>query len=468
MSLYPDQLKAGEDFEHWLNNTTIPTCGLWASAGFGKSYSMQYMVDEVIIKNSNYNPIIASMTHSAVAVLSEFVGREVRTLHSVMGWIPYVDKETGEEGLSTPRMRDRNAEPRLTRNDILIIDEGGLVGHGEMKLLLEEIELTGCRVMFVGDNKQCYPVTKENEKLCVPAYDWVETHGSIFELTEPKRTTDGDMIYMLALKYRASVDGADQPKLQTALNPDGKTGVRVVDDLEDIAVPAFKAGIRDNNVRSIKCLCFTNKRALTLNRKIRKRVMGFKSAIPTIGEEMVANTTISEAAGDNILIRNNELLVVKDVEPTTSHGLEGAFIQFQRTKPIIVNIDGIDQEVYPDVEEIVFVPATPAKLIDRMKKLSSDAKAFKANGFDEDARKAWKSFFSLKEGCADIRFTYAMTINKAQGVTLRHALIDMNDISICQDNGQMSRYAYTAVTRATHNVTIEGELDQNVYFGGSI
>lgn len=468
MGLYADQIKAGEEFEHWLNNTKVRTAGLWASAGFGKSYSMQHFIDEIIVKNSNYNPIVCSMTHSAVAVLSDFVGREVRTLHSVMGWIPYVDKETGEEGLSTPRMRDRNAEPNLRSDDLLIIDEGGLVGHRELQLLLEELELTGARVLFVGDHKQCYPVTKDDEKLCVPAHDYTTAYGHVFELTEPKRTTDGDTIYKLALAYRAAVDGAKQPKLKTLLNPDGKTGVRLVDDLEEIAVPAFKAGIRDGDVHKIKCLCFTNKRALTLNRKIRKRVMGYGDNIPRVGEEMVANTSISESAGDNILIRNNEKLIVKEVEATTSHGLEGAFIQFTRAEPVSVEIDGVTQLEYRDVEEVVFVPATPAKLIDRLKKLSNDAKAFKANGFEEDSRKAWRAFFSLKEGCADIRFTYAMTINKAQGVTLKHALIDMDDISICQDNGQMSRYAYTAVTRATHYVTIEGELDQNEYFGLSI
>lgn len=460
MSLYPDQLKAAEEFEYWLNSTSVQTCGLWASAGFGKSYSMQHMVNEVILKNSNYNPIICSLTHSACAVLSEFVGRDVATLHSTMGWIPYTDKETGEEGLSTPRMRDRGVEPRFRREDILLVDEGGLVGHTELRLLLEELSLTGARVMFIGDHKQCYPVTKEDEKLCIPAHDYTTQRGSVFELTIPKRTTDDDIIYKLALKYRQSVDGAPQPKLVTALNKDGRTGVRVVEDLEDIAVPAFRAGLRDGDIRKIKCLCFTNKRALTLNRKIRKRVMGRKSPIPVVGEEMVANTSIQSIDGD-LLVKNNELLIVKSVEPTTSHGLEGSFIQFTRATPVI-DMDG--NEEYPDVAEIVFVPATPQKLLDRLKKLSTEAKAFKANGFDADARKNWKAFFSLKEGCADIRFTYAMTINKAQGVTLKHALIDMGDISICQDPGQASRYAYTAVTRATHYVTIEGELDTKTYF----
>lgn len=444
MKLFDDQLLVAEQFDEWLNNTTETTAGLFASAGFGKSFMSKYMIDEVIIKNSNYNPILTSMTHSAVEVLHDFTGLTVTTLHSLMGWIPYVDKETGEEGLSTPHMRDKSYEDKLEATDLLIVDEAGLMGHDELKLLLEVCQRTGCRVLFVGDYKQCFPVVKEGQKLCVPAYEYTRSHGTWFQLTIPKRVDEGDMIYKLSLSYRAAVDGAKQPNLVTALNEGSNKGVRVVDDIEELAYRAFAAGIRDGNTRNIKVLAYTNKRCLTLNRKIRKKIMGHKDPTPVVGEEMVANTAITDVAGD-VIIRNNALLTVTGVEKTTSHGLDGAFMQFN------------DRDGDP-IEEIIFVPSTPQKLLDRLKKLSNDAKAFKANGFEEESRAAWRSFFSLKEGCADIRYTYAMTVNKAQGITLKHALVDLCDMDGCRDYEQKTRMAYTAVTRATDFVTIEGEL----------
>lgn len=457
--LKPDQLEAAEKFENWLNNSNETVCGLFASAGFGKSWCTKYLVLEIIIKNSNYIPILTSMTHSAVAVLSEFVGQGVSTCHSIMGWIPYVDKDTGEEGISTPTMRDHNAEPRLPSNAVMIVDEAGLLGHTEMRLLVEEAQKTGARILLIGDHKQCFPVFKEGEKECIPSHDYTINHGTLLELTIPKRVDEDDMIYKLSVRAREAVDGAPHPKPITALNTDGsKKGVRHVEDIEEIAYAAFRAGIRDNNTRNIKVLTFTNKRSLTLNRKIRKNVLGIKGLCPKVGEEMVANTTIQNSTGDTCLIKNNELVVVKSVEETTSYGLEGAFIQFTR-------IDDIGEEV--DVEEVVFVPASPAKLLTRLKKLSNDAKAYKANGFDQDASLAWRTFFSLKEGCADIRFTYAMTINKSQGVTLKHALVDLWDIDTCRSKEQKARLAYTAYTRPTHFLTIEGELDAkpNIQFG---
>lgn len=445
MGLYQDQIEASDKFEDWLVNTDETCAGLWASAGFGKSYLAKHLVDKIIL-NTNYIPVVTSMTHSAVEVLEDFLGMSVSTLHSAMGWIPKINKDTGEEYLSTPRMRSKNAEPRVWSNNIVIVDEAGFMGHRELELLLIEVRAAGARLLFIGDNKQCFPVTKNGERLCIPAYEVTDCY---LKLTMPKRVNKEDMIYKLSLKFREAVDGAKQPELKTALNDDdsGK-GVRYVDDIEEYAYYAFKAGIRDGNTRNIKVLAFTNKRCLTLNRKIRKRVMGYESTTPVVGEEMVANTAIQTSTGDNILIYNNQKVIVKEVEETESFGLKGAFVLF-------TNLIG---EV---LEEVVFVPGSPGSLLDRLKKLAREAKDLKSKGYTEESRKKWRNFFSLKEGCADIRFTYAMTVNKAQGTTLKHVLVDLNNMNMCRDREQKTRLAYTAITRATDYVTIEGSLSES-------
>lgn len=440
MPLFQDQIDASDKFLDWLNNTEETFAGLWASAGYGKSYTVKHLI-EVILKETNLKPAVASMTHSAVEVLSNFTGMEVVTMHSLMGWIPYVDKDTGEEGLSTPQQRKPTADHKLTSNMIVIVDEAGLLGKLELELLKAECATTGARVLFVGDHKQCFPVMKDDDELCVPAYNATQC---MLELTVPKRTDKDNTIFKLSEAYRRTVDGGRQPKLRTLLNPDNKTGVRYVEDLEEVAYKAFAAGKRDGDIEKIKVLAFTNSRCLTLNRKIRKNVLGIKDSLPRIGEEMVANTAIENSVGDQVIIKNNERVTVKGVEPTVSYGLDGAFISFTK-------LDG------DDVEEAVFVPANPSKLLRRLKELSSQAKQISKQD-PQEAKKLWRSFYSLKDSVSDIRFTYAMTINKAQGVTLKHALVDLNDISICQNREQAARLAYTAVTRATTYVTLEGSL----------
>ena len=444
-TLYPDQLLAAEKCEDWLNNTLITCAGLWASAGYGKSYTTSYLIEEVILKNTNYVPVLTSMTHSAVGVLAGFTGREVTTLHSFMKWIPQKDKETGEEYISTPLMRDKNAEDILKKGMILIVDEAGMLGHTEDKLLMDEARRCGARILKIGDHKQCFPIFKEGEEECVPAYKSTQLY---LHLTEPKRVDKSDMIYKLSTKARLCVDGAPQPELKTALNPDGSgKGVRHVDDIEEMAYTAFRAGIRDGNTRNIKVLAFTNIRCLNLNRKIRKKVMGYKDPTPVVGEEMIANTSITKSSDSNeVLIRNNQLVIVKEVEKTESYGMPGAFILFE-------DLDG------NELEEIVFVPDSPAKLHERLKKMSAEARGLKGNGFDSEASLIWRAFYSLKESVADIRFTYAVTVNKAQGCTLKHALVDLVDINTCQSKEQKARLTYTAYTRPTDFLTIEGNLD---------
>tara|TARA_R110000737_G_scaffold12669_6_gene28589 strand:- start:331 stop:1716 length:1386 start_codon:yes stop_codon:yes gene_type:complete len=452
--LYPDQVLVAEQFEAWLNGKPELSAGLWASAGFGKSYSAKFLIDEVIIKQSNYSPVITSMTHSAVEVLEGFIGRPVTTLHALMGWVPQINKETGEEYVSTPKMRDKSAKPKLHNGMVVIVDEAGLMGHEECRLLEQEASEANARILYIGDHKQCFPVIKEGEEMCIPAY---RSTGTYLKLTIPKRVNTGDAIYALSMAYRKTVDGFRQPKLRTVLSPGSRKGVTVSDDIEENAIEAFKSAIQNGTSKQVKVLAFTNKRCLNLNRKIRKKVLGLSTSTPLVGEEMVANAGVSNMLGDNVLLKNNQKVVVKEVEPTETHGLKGAYVLF---------IDELGQTL----PERVFVPESPQKLTDRLKMIANIAKEYsltatatkdqgEAEQFRLAAKQEWRSFFALKEACADIRFTYAMTVNKSQGTTLKHVLVDLYDINGCRDKEQAARLAYTAVTRATDNVTIEGELD---------
>ena len=442
--LYEDQLEAARKAEDWLNNDNTLSCGLWASAGFGKSWMTKHLIEEVVLGNSNYIPLLTSMTHSAVDVLKDFTGMDVTTLHSLMGWVPMVNRDTGEEYLSTPESRkdSKRVEP-LNSQTLLIIDEAGLMGSEQLKLVQNTARMVGARILFVGDHKQCYPVDKDVKVMSIPAY---EASDCYLDLTIPKRVDEGDMIYKLSQAYRKSVDGGTQPKLKTMLNTDGSgKGVRHVDDIEEWAYKAFKAGVRDGNTANIKVLAFTNDRCLNLNRKIRKNVMGLTDPCPIVGELMVSNTSITDATNENILIRNNQMLKVATVERTVSYGLEGAMVQY------------VDEDGEP-VEEIVFVPSSPSALKVRLHALATEAKEHTAEKRKDESKLTWQAFFSLKDSVADIRYTYAMTINKSQGTTLKHVLIDLWDVSRCKDKGQAARLAYTAVTRATDYVTIEGQL----------
>ena len=444
--LYPDQQAASDKFFNWLDEpTSLHTeqhiAGLWSSAGFGKSHLCKHLIDNMLDKGLSVG--VTSMTHAACEVLNKLTGMDVKTLHSTMGWIPSYDKKTGEEFLKVPS-KDRC--PLIESGiEFLLIDEAGLMGHEELGLLIQRTKLAGVRVLFVGDHKQCFPVNKAGEKECVPAF---EADQIFLELTTPKRVNEEDVLYQLCLAYRGTVDGRRQPKLRNARNKDGSgKGLYISEDIEEDAFEAFsKAKEAGEDLRKIKVLCYTNARSISLNRKIRKHVFGIKDSRPYVGEEVQANTTISDSLDEVILIRNNQLLTVLDIEDGTEHGTKGWWLGLEDV------LSGLP------IPEPVFVAASHAALKSRMDSIKREAQDFKKKGKQQQAQERWFKFFQMKKFFADIRNTYAITINKCQGSTLAHALIDMDNISSCRSDEQAARMAYTGVSRATDKVTIEGCL----------
>ena len=58
----------------------------------------------------------------------------------------------------------------------------------------------------------------------------------------------------------------------------------------------------------------------------------------------------------------------------------------------------------------------------------------------------------------DLRYTYASTINKAQGSTYDTVYVDLNDLAKCSNRDLQLRLLYVAVSRARHKVVFTGDI----------
>ena len=58
----------------------------------------------------------------------------------------------------------------------------------------------------------------------------------------------------------------------------------------------------------------------------------------------------------------------------------------------------------------------------------------------------------------DLRYTYASTINKAQGSTYDIVYVDLNDLAKCSNRDLQLRLLYVAVSRARHKVVFTGDI----------
>ena len=73
-------------------------------------------------------------------------------------------------------------------------------------------------------------------------------------------------------------------------------------------------------------------------------------------------------------------------------------------------------------------------------------------------KKEWVDFFSIKETWLDLRPSYASTVHKSQGSTYETTFIDMSDIGKCRIPSDVARMVYVAITRASQQVIIYGDL----------
>jgi exodeoxyribonuclease-5 len=66
--------------------------------------------------------------------------------------------------------------------------------------------------------------------------------------------------------------------------------------------------------------------------------------------------------------------------------------------------------------------------------------------------------FEIQEAFADLRPTHAATAYKAQGSTYGTVFIDLHNIGKCNIPSTVARMLYVAITRASNQVVLFGEL----------
>jgi len=83
-----------------------------------------------------------------------------------------------------------------------------------------------------------------------------------------------------------------------------------------------------------------------------------------------------------------------------------------------------------------------------VKKLLKQLKAKGSRGTATEIETEW----------VDLRAAYSCTINKSQGSTYRKVFIDLDDIKRCRTPNTVARLMYVAVSRASEQVIMTGDL----------
>lgn len=190
-NLSPDQVAALQE--------CVSFSTMWHSltgfGGTGKTTLIRYIYSVLIDRGEPV--VVSASTNKACAVLTEKIGAQVKTWHSVAG---YILRKARDGQLQLFKKR----ESELVCGGTWIIDEASMISHSELKIILTTAEAKRVRVLFVGDPWQLLPVKGSDSPALTNAH-------SKSQLIILHRQAEGNSIIALSHAFRRVIDGAPFP-----------------------------------------------------------------------------------------------------------------------------------------------------------------------------------------------------------------------------------------------------------------
>ena len=376
-------------------------------AGCGKTYLVNEIIRtlpktmkmaELVTNNQAMTDMILSAsTNKAAHALSEATGCNAETVHKTLGLKVKTDYRTGKSTL---------VESNTSLTDtILIIDEASFINSELLNIILRKTK--SCKVVLIGDPAQ----------LANPEDNTTPVFGSGFitsRMTEVVRQAEGNPIIELATAFREVVNGNPWPKI--TLSPE--VSHLNNDDFITALSTEFKT---DWTPANSKIVANTNKRVQIYNSAVRE----MKDGTPhmKVGDWVVCNSFVSN---EGTIIGTDENVQIQGLYPKTLFGIEGHAVSLLHRNNW-------------------FMPKNQA----HKKKAIAEQKK----------QKQWANLSQIYDTWVDLRSPYASTVYKAQGSTYKKVFIDLNDIGkTCRDPNQIARLLYVAVSRASEEVIMTGDL----------
>lgn len=407
------QLNAEKQFIEFLKKPDQKEMVIEGPAGTGKST----LVNHLIRNMGNYKKIckalgikfpqfkdivLTATTRKAATVMSEITQTDPRTVHSYFGFVVRNNFSDGTTYLCT-----KNAQPR--ENVLLFVDEASFINE-ELRELIKDCS-HNCKIVYMGDPYQLISVNS--------------TQSPIFGNPEIPTATlktvmrNNGYISKISSCYREAV----KTNTFSPFEVDGKQVLHLeTDDYQRHIDQAFLARNYTADV-SHKVLAWTNARVHQYNSYITD--LRGKDNYISVGETLITNKPIIDSKTSYILASTDTALKVTEVKPT-----------------ICKNIEGFDVELNNSF--VLFVPAEQWKVRALLQKLG------KASD--------WATYFHIKDYWGDLRPAYASTVHKSQGSTYETVYVDLEDIGACNKPDEVARLLYVAVSRASKQVVLYGQL----------
>lgn len=448
--------------EEWFDDNPDDYFVLRGFAGVGKSLMLAELILDLSAKG--WNIAATAPTNRAVGVIqdkvraaakSRVISATFKSLHSVCG-LRMAENDDGTMSIAS------TGNPVLNQFDLLIVDEASMV---DTKTLLRSIQVSreGCLVLFIGDPAQLPPVQEG-----VVAKVFKLPQGWMLDKVVRQAADNPLIAASMRIRERSRVNEIlsapsehESQRIIQSLGPDDRVQaselmdflpsdsfIRGTRQLREIALDLQRQGV------DARILCYTNATVLNNNESIHFDLHPEAGNLMFVPGERVIVQSATKAenieTGKTVDLVTSEELVIADVELTLH--------------PQYVNTKVYQLVMQDDLGNLVkvYTPKLMTAFKHQASKLFGEVndinRVLGKNPSDRTLREklnqARNAAWGYKNSFAEIRHCYSSTTHKAQGATVRIALIDLPDIMSMQGTFLYNAALYVALTRPTDRVYI--------------
>ncbi|MBL0314749.1 MAG: AAA family ATPase [Flavobacteriales bacterium] len=429
-----------------------PRCSLLVRgyAGTGKTTCVSAMVRS--LEESGIGVLLLAPTGRAAKVLGNYSGRKAWTIHREI-----YSRRADRSGKGWFELRENQH-----RRTVFFVDEASMIGRGNSNPdatgfndLLEDLisyvySDDSCSLVLIGDGAQLPPVGSDKS----PALnlDLLQKEFSLniaaVDLTEVIRQKADSGILANATAVRNLVISGDAtlPQFSTEGYHDV---IRVDSDLQSYFEEAYSRYGKDDMI----IITRSNKRANLFNQQVRARVLWHEEEIN---------------AGDRMMVLKNNYFWLSQYSSEAGFIANGDTIQIQRVlryedregfrfcKAIVKLVDFPDEAEF----ETILLCNTinddhPSLSQEKMAELGNLI-ALDYPDITQRAALRKKVFSDPYYNALQVKFAYAITCHKAQGGQWPCVFVDQGYLTDEMAGIELSRWFYTAVTRASEVLYLVG------------
>jgi exodeoxyribonuclease V len=415
ITLTQDQQAAYDAVESFVQDPLQDRHIISGYAGVGKTTLVDTIINNLErmlagqyndIASLVWEPVLTATTNKAAEALQASTGRPVQTVQKFLGLIVRKDWDNGGKSYLA-----RGRRSTYQTNKIVFVDEASYATQ-ELMDYIDEL-CNGCKVIYIGDAAQLAAPKTVTTPVFSKGYP-----GSA--LTEVVRQAKGNPIIELATGFRNIVRGEQSwfPIVIDGEHIQHMSGT----EYEQALMAEFDRP--DWHFKDSKVLAYTNARVIEYNRALSNQIDG-KLEIE-VGDYVVNNNYVKldRPSGEPSSISTDAIVHVTAMTPSSYYGVQGF-------------------DVTLDDYHLAFMPSqrTDVKELLKLKKSEEDFESME-----------------IISNWVDLRATYACTVNKSQGSTFKKVFIDLTDIGKCRNYSTMARLLYVAVSRASHQLILTGDL----------